>query len=167
MHIHLQELNKGKTSSFRETLDVSDLLKGRKDVLSAGPLRVSLDARGEDGTAVVEGELTIDVASPCARCLEPVRGRLEIPFLEHFKVSHEPQTEEEEEQFVAVQEDTVDLKPYVEEALLLGLPFAPLCREDCKGLCAECGADLNEGECGCSREKIDPRLSALKDFFKP
>lgn len=166
MNINVPELLKGKTKSFRETQDVAVLLKDRKDVLSSGPLSVRIDARGEEGLAVAEGELELDVEVPCARCLTTVREHLVIPFSEAFKVTRESLTEEEEELFTAVTEENVDLQPYVDGAVLLELPFAPLCKEACKGLCAQCGADLNEAECGCSRVKVDPRLAGLKDFFK-
>lgn len=166
MKIHLHELIvKGGTRTFRKTLDVSALFEGRRDVLSAGPLHVDLAARGEDGMAVVEGGLEMDVEMPCSRCLKPVRVRIAAPFQEHFKESREPQTEEEEEEFIAVQDKVVDLMPHVEEAVLLELPLVALCAEDCKGLCPGCGTDLNEGECGCDRAPIDPRLAVLKDLF--
>jgi uncharacterized protein len=165
--IHVHELNaSGASRTIRETLDVSALFKGRRDVLSAGPLRVDLAARGvQDGMAVVEGELAIEVAMPCSRCLKPVKISVAVPFREHFKVGREPQTEEEAELFIAVPDNEIDLTPYVEEAVQLELPLVPLCAEDCKGLCPECGKDLNEGECGCDRTPIDPRLAALKDLF--
>jgi Predicted metal-binding, possibly nucleic acid-binding protein len=135
-------------------------------VLSAGPLRVDLAARGVgEGMVVVEGGLAIEVTMPCSRCLKPVRVSVDVPFREHFKVSQEPQTEEEADRFIAVKDNDVDLTPYVEEAVQLELPLVPLCAEDCKGLCPECGTDLNEGECGCDRTPVDPRLAALKDLF--
>lgn len=56
----------------------------------------------------------------------------------------------------------LDLRPAVREQILLSLPSAPVCSEDCKGLCAKCGKDLNEGECGCDRTVMDPRWAALK-----
>jgi len=164
--IHLHELiSGGAVRKFRETLDTSAWFEGRRDVLSAGPLHVDLVARGEEGMAVVEGELAIDVTMPCSRCLKPVQVSVAVPFQEHFKVSHAPQTEEEADRFIAVHDNDVDLTPYVEEAVQLELPLVPLCAEDCKGLCPSCGKDLNEGECGCDRTPVDPRLAALKDLF--
>jgi uncharacterized protein len=56
--------------------------------------------------------------------------------------------------------ERVDLEPLFREELVLAVPYAPLCKEDCKGLCSQCGADLNSGACGC-RPPIDPRLAAL------
>lgn len=73
---------------------------------------------------------------------------------------------EEDDDIIYVDEDQFDLKLYAEEAFLLNLPFIPLCSDTCKGLCPTCGHELNEGDCGCDNEVIDPRLAGLKDFFK-
>ena len=62
--------------------------------------------------------------------------------------------------------EKLDLRPFLEEALLVFMPFAPLCDKDCKGLCQSCGENLNERTCDCKHEKIDPRFEALKDLFK-
>ncbi|HJV09433.1 MAG TPA: DUF177 domain-containing protein, partial [Acidimicrobiales bacterium] len=57
--------------------------------------------------------------------------------------------------------DSVDLEPLVREALVLDLPLAPLCEEDCRGLCPTCGADLNLGDCDCPPAETDSRWAAL------
>jgi uncharacterized protein len=57
---------------------------------------------------------------------------------------------------------TIDLAPALREQILLAVPPPPLCDEACKGLCPQCGKDLNQGECGCERASIDPRWAALK-----
>ena len=167
MRIHVHELNaSGASRTIRETLDVSALFKGRRDVISAGPLHVELEARGvQDRMALVEGELRIDVTMPCSRCLKPVPVSIAVPFREHFMVGGEREAEEEADLYIPVPDNEIDLTPYVEEAVQLELPLVPLCADDCKGLCPECGKDLNEGECGCDRTPIDPRLAALKDLF--
>jgi len=165
--IHVHELNaSGVPRTIRETLDVSGLFKGRRDVIEAGPLRVELRAQGvQEGVALVEGGLELDLTMPCSRCLKPVPVHVAVPFREHFIVGGEPQTEEEADSFIPSANNEIDLTPYVEEAVQLELPLVPLCAEDCKGLCPECGKDLNEGECGCDRTPVDPRLAALKDLF--
>jgi uncharacterized protein len=58
----------------------------------------------------------------------------------------------------------LDVMPQIQESIYTLLPTKILCRDDCKGLCPECGADLNEGTCSCKNENIDPRLEALKNF---
>lgn len=60
-----------------------------------------------------------------------------------------------------IENDQIDLVAVVRETILIDLPDAPLCRADCRGLCATCGADLNEATCGCVHEEVDPRWSAL------
>ena len=61
----------------------------------------------------------------------------------------------------ALGHDRVDLEPLARESLILDLPLAPLCRDDCRGLCPTCGADLNQGACDCPVETVDPRWAAL------
>ncbi|HQP29583.1 MAG TPA: DUF177 domain-containing protein, partial [Syntrophales bacterium] len=58
--------------------------------------------------------------------------------------------------------DTLDLDPIVYEQILLQIPLKILCREDCRGLCPHCGANLNDGPCRCPEEAVDGRFSALK-----
>ena len=57
---------------------------------------------------------------------------------------------------------TIDLAPALREQILLAVPPSPLCDEACKGLCPQCGKDLNQGDCGCERTSIDPRWAALE-----
>lgn len=174
MQFHIQEtMSKGLNKTINEQLDVSHLFKGRQDVIRTGPLRVSLQVTGHEEFITAQGELSIDLEMACSRCLDPTSEHTVIPFFEQFKpassVDEEDKDEEEEEDeddFIEVSGERLDLKPVVEEALLLFMPFAPLCSDDCKGLCQECGQNLNERACGCKTEKIDPRFAALKDLFK-
>jgi uncharacterized protein len=62
--------------------------------------------------------------------------------------------------------ESIDLEPLLREQFVLAIPYAPLCREDCKGLCSQCGTDLNSGTCTCQKP-IDPRLEALKGLKLP
>jgi uncharacterized protein len=65
-----------------------------------------------------------------------------------------------EDELYPIVDDTIDLGPLVRDAIVLELPMAPLCREDCRGLCPQCGADRNEGDCSCAAPK-DPRWANL------
>ena len=58
----------------------------------------------------------------------------------------------------------IDLEPIIREHLLLALPMSAVCREDCSGLCTNCGQNLNEKQCGCETKFVDPRLAALKNI---
>ncbi|AIQ63909.1 hypothetical protein D3C81_328330 [compost metagenome] len=170
MKFHFRKIaNADGPLHFHETVDVSEAVKGRKDILNVSPLSAELDAlpAGTDIVAV-EGKLSGDADMLCARCLNLVKTHMDIPFAEAFKWGKEPAVpdEDEDEDLIYVSDETVDLKPYVEENYLLHLPLSVLCADDCKGLCPTCGHNLNEGPCSCDNTVIDPRLAGLKDFFK-
>jgi uncharacterized protein len=107
---------------------------------------------------VATGTVSAPWTGRCRRCLRQVTEVLEADVLEVFEA--EP-TEGETQLLRGVE---IDLEPIAREAVLLGLPLAPLCREDCAGLCAQCGADRNEVACGCAVEQHDPRWAALDDL---
>jgi uncharacterized protein len=100
---------------------------------------------------------TVDGAweGPCRRCLGPVRGELHVDVQELFEA-----TPRDGESY-PLGHHTVDLEPLAREALTLDLPLAPLCAEDCRGLCPTCGADRNQGDCGCPPAAADSRWGAL------
>lgn len=102
-------------------------------------------------TGTVEGAWE----GPCRRCLKPVQGTLRAEVLELFEANPR------EGETYRLGHDFIDLEPLAREALVLDLPLAPLCREDCRGLCPTCGADRNVGDCDCPPADADPRWAAL------
>lgn len=111
---------------------------------------------------LVSGSVTVDIAGECGRCLDPIAYDLEVDVQELFSYEdHEDlETGEEEEQRL-VENDTIDLEPMLRDAVVTALPFQPVCREDCEGLCSECGIHLVD-EPGHHHEVLDPRWSALQ-----
>jgi uncharacterized protein len=99
-------------------------------------------------------------SSECRRCEIPVTGTTRAEFREQFE-PHAPTESDDELDTYPLVHDRVDLELVAREAILLDLPLAPLCREDCAGLCPTCGADLNEGACECVPAVADPRWAAL------
>lgn len=93
----------------------------------------------------------------CSRCAEGVSLRLEVP-VEHILVRS--LESEENDEFIVVENMRLDIKQLTLEDIYFALPSKILCREDCKGLCSQCGANLNEGPCSCKKE-IDPRFEVL------
>ena len=73
--------------------------------------------------------------------------------------------ENDDGEFVVVPDETLDVDQLVTEDILLDLPSKFLCSPNCRGLCPRCGKDLNEGDCGCEREDVDPRLAVLKELL--
>jgi len=125
---------------------------------------VSLDVMVElvDGGVLVSGTVEAPWSGECRRCLTSVEGRLEIRVRELYEPrgDHGSTGEEDEDTYPLVG-DQLDLTPLARDAVLLELPQAPLCRDDCAGLCPTCGADRNAGPCGCPSGPADPRWSDL------
>ncbi|WP_374016665.1 DUF177 domain-containing protein [Paenibacillus thiaminolyticus] len=170
MNIHFRDIAaKGRETRIQSAFSANDVVRDRKDISIPDPVTVDLTGRAEgEGQVGVHGQLTARLELVCSRCLTSFTETYVIPFDEQFKLtdSTDLSPEEEEDDVTVVTEDLIDLQPYVEVALLLALPFAPLCSESCKGLCPTCGTNRNEQPCGCSNERIDPRLAGLQDFFK-
>jgi uncharacterized protein len=92
----------------------------------------------------------------CARCLKPVESTFRVQVQELFRPDAGPESEDD----YPIEEGFVDLEPLIRDNVVPAMPFAPLCRPDCLGLCARCGGDRNAGECTCP-EETDPRWSVL------
>jgi uncharacterized protein len=125
--------------------------------------QVELDLRLE---AVMEGVLVTGTAyagleGECVRCLEPISDEIEVRFQELFVYPDQNVDPDEELEVSMLQDDLVDLEPLLREAVVLALPFQPLCQDDCPGLCAECGARLAEDPDHGHDERVDPRWAAL------
>lgn len=142
-----------------------------------GKLEVELYAEGSHAFAAGTFKGWVTVA--CSRCVDPVRldidEKVRITFMPPSEMPAEDEAPTDEEGVELGEEDLdtfpfdgeiVDLEPYLREQIVLAVPFAPLCREDCKGLCPQCGTDWNSGTCGCEKP-VDPRLAALKGLKLP
>lgn len=126
----------------------------------AGEGRVHLDLHLErihEGL-VVRGTIAADWEGTCARCLQPVAGRIEVAVDELFE------SEPLEGDTYLLDHDTIDLEPMTRDALGLELPLAPVCRDDCAGLCPQCGVDRNREQCGCADDTTDHRWAGLADL---
>ena len=124
----------------------------------------------EDG-CLVRGRLTGAVIFPCNRCAEDAEANIDASFEEFEEVPAEenaPLAEAQPDGASHVVYDRhapmLDLAAVCWEEFMLALPVAPLCREECKGLCAVCGANLNEGQCACAPEDADPRMAPLREL---
>src|SRR3954469_20142872 len=107
------------------------------------------------GGIVVTADVVAPWAGECRRCLRPVAGEV------HSHVRELYEQDSDGEETYPLRGDQLDLAPLARDAVLLELPQAPLCTEDCLGLCPECGANRNESDCGHVISTTDPRWAAL------
>ena len=131
------------------------------------PLQVSLSYYRAGTDIFITGTLDAATTAACSRCAE----ECELPSHRRFRYVLAPRAMGEDKDFALKAEDLefsfyqgeeIDLTPLIREQALLALAERPLCREDCQGLCPHCGANLNQGDCGCSPAGLDPRLSVLR-----
>jgi uncharacterized protein len=132
--------------------------------------QVELDLRLE---AVMEGVLVTGAAyavleGECVRCLEPISDEIEVRFQELFvyddQSHHRVGDDSEDDEASRLEDDLLDLEPLLRDAVVLALPFQPLCEDDCPGLCTECGARLADDPDHGHEAAIDPRWGRLQDL---
>jgi uncharacterized protein len=132
-----------------------------------GHVRLTRTQKGVLADAEVRG----DVQLQCVRCLTDYEQSLDYAFSEEYYQTVVVNTgaalpkPEEPDVFLIDETHKLDLADAMREYALLNIPMLQLCREDCKGLCSVCGANLNEEECHCEPEETDNRLAALKQLL--
>jgi uncharacterized protein len=133
-----------------------------------GPVRLAFDLHKDRAQFRLVGHLSSVLAMPCGRCLDDFRRPVDIGFdllyLPSTANTGEGEVEVEDEDLGTAfyRDETIDLGGLVREQLYLALPMKPLCAESCRGLCPQCGVNLNTTSCGCTPLWDDPRLAALK-----
>lgn len=135
---------------------------GASDDIVSGHTRAKGDITNHSGFIALDGAAEPKIEVTCARC-----GKVfeySKPFSLYAKITDRLANDDEEE-FVLMSDYAIDIEELVRSALVLELPTRFLCREDCKGLCQKCGADLNVAPCSCDNKEHDPRWDALLGYF--
>lgn len=137
--------------------------------LAAKGLNLKGKAVNSDRVISVTGTLSCDLKGECDRCGKSIQYTVDAEFSEAFtniaeKVNEEPE-DDEAKAIHFFSGDVIDLLPYAEQTVFLSMPMKTLCSEDCKGLCPQCGTNLNENECSCDKSPIDPRFAVLADLL--
>ena len=140
-----------------------DLGAGMIGVPAGAPLDLQLRLESVMEGVLVSGRVRAPLVGECGRCLDPIASTVEVDLQELYAYPESEATEDEASRMVG---DLLDLEPVLRDAVVLALPLTPLCREDCPGLCATCGARLAEVDCGHHEAPADPRWAALEGMFE-
>ena len=176
MAIHFDLAQLGRHGRGEEHLDrtyaPSAFTSGDEDYAIVSPVHLVMDVHKQAEVFMVTGRLESTLRLDCGRCLEP----FDVPVSAPFELRYVPATQNEGEGEHEVRDDdlttafyrdnAIDLEDLMREQFLLALPMKPLCSEACKGLCPECGANLNTNPCECRPSWVDPRLKGLSDLLK-
>lgn len=164
------------------TIDVSSILKefgGKLEVCGevtlpeteffgeysfTGPLQVKGNVSNNGKALRLRADATGEMTTRCARCMKKISVPVDFEMTENL-MQGEGEAEKDED-IILFKDTTIELDGIVLDNFLMNVEGKYLCSDNCKGLCPTCGADLNEGECGCSKENIDPRWSQLLDIMK-
>jgi uncharacterized protein len=146
------------------SVQVAEPVEGLRLELAAvpddAPIQADLLLESVVEGILVSGPVAGRVTLSCARCLKSFDDGFGVRVRELFARGADPGGEE----YPLPPTGEIDIEPMVRDAVLLSLPFSPLCRPDCLGLCERCGGDRNLGECTCGPAPADPRWAALDDL---
>lgn len=129
------------------------------------PLKANLFVMPADSGVLVRGDIEGKVVVPCNRCTEDASVSINTRFDEYEEIPQANSHAAKNGEGHVIYDrgaPMLDLGEVLWEQFMLAMPARPLCREDCKGLCVQCGTNLNLGECSCSQEEGDPRMAAFR-----
>lgn len=163
--INVAEIKKRLVGEKTFTFDLStaELEITPIEMAIEGTVRVEGTMSNAGDVLLLQAALTARVQRVCDRCLKSFTGVVRAEVIEKF---YPASAEHIENDAFVYDSDVIDITEPLREGLLLAEPMQALCKPDCRGLCPVCGADLNDGDCGCDRFTVDPRLAALKQFIK-
>ena len=170
MQIHLPDAaetaGKYLEYEFPYGKDQIRLQTGVYPVTDHGCLHLTLENTGNK-ILLIEGSGQVTVSIPCDRCLEPASVRIPLSFSRKLdmKLSHEALISQLDESSYLDGTD-LDTDELFTLEILMNWPSKVLCKETCKGLCARCGKNLNDGPCGCEEIEADPRMAGIRDLFE-
>jgi len=154
LYVNLGELKeKGSFKKFSDSYSPDNIDYFNREVKIPADFAVSLTVYKDSDGFIFTGRLTGKFILECSRCLKEFEQEVDrelnftIPLEDIDEISR------------------VNISSYIHEVLILAIPIKALCDSDCKGICSQCGADLNQESCDCTQEDLDPRLAKLEQFF--
>lgn len=157
-------------SHFARTFQPEEVGSETDTYRVAAPVELDFDIHKDKDKFRLVGHLRTELELTCSRCVEPYRYPVDAVFDHRYLPGSEAATEQDREiaeedlETSYYADDQIDLGELMREQFYLALPMKPLCREDCQGLCPQCGTNLNTGTCDCAPMWEDPRLAALKQL---
>lgn len=167
MYVRIIEIQQGAGAwmSYQATEELEC-----SDITFEGPVSVDLKLTNAETRILVQGSASADVLVDCARCDDEYPLSLTIEIEEAFVHEKSPEADVDgidAFEVLTYKEDRIGLDEMLRQNFLAAVPMQPVCREGkCKGMCDQCGANLNHESCNCKEEEIDPRWAALGEIQK-
>lgn len=155
--------NDGAVKELDFSLELDNTSFGGQDIVFETPFYLKGAVKNIAGVMYLNLDADVSFKTECARCLDSVSVHHPFTVSEIFSKT---ELEETEDDVIVLESGNIDLSEIVDRAFVGSLPISFLCSEDCKGLCPQCGINLNQESCLCADDNTDPRLAALKQFLK-
>lgn len=137
-------------------------LQNFDEVVFKKPIAVEGSISNTGETLQMRAKVDTEISAQCDRCLENVDIPLSFEFIENYRQNSAGDEEGiENNEVIVFEDDLIDLVEAIRENVILNLPMQILCNPDCQGICPQCGQNLNEKQCNCRTEAVDPRLAVL------
>lgn len=181
LRIHIASFSEGESRLDAKvdaaTLSPLKAVAGEGGISFVKPVHARIHATQAGETVLIDGSVATAIRVPCSRCLEPFDLNLETQFtttaipekpsLVGADTADEVELTADEIEVIVYSGESIELGNEIAQQVIMALPFKPLCRESCKGLCSHCGADLNRAPCRCHRQRADSPFAVLKTFSFP
>ena len=166
MDINLKDLQEGDIINLHldKEIELDTLNINGRNIKFINPIKYEGDIYKVGKDKLVNINIYYNYEEACGRCLDlftsKSKATLSGRLVENPELNHD-----EEDNLIYYDGEKLDLTENIVETIILNLPMKPLCSKKCKGLCPECGINLNEDQCNCESEYVDPRFEKLKELF--
>ena len=154
--------NDGAVKELDLSISLDNMFFNGLDIVFTTPFKLKGMVKNIAGTLYLELNALVSFETQCARCLDTVSENLSFEIYEVFSKT----PVENDDEVTVLESGNIDLDDVLEKAFVGVLPISYLCSDDCKGLCPDCGCNLNHETCSCDIDNTDPRLAVLKNFLK-
>lgn len=168
MHIQLIDVlsQDGQVLHREIPLELDTVEVGAEHFVLSAKSPVAVDVTHMSGRVLhIEARCHVSALIPCGRCLEEVERTFSVSLSRDVDMK-KMETEQGLDEYSLITGTELDVDRMIHNELLVQWPLRVLCREDCKGICRKCGANLNHGECGCDTVELDPRMAVIAEIFK-
>lgn len=168
MYVNLTDVFTSEGKVVRQSIPIEmeqfSCKNGEYEIVSKTPVSFTFSNLGV-GKARVQGQAEVTLRMSCDRCLKPVDVVIPLDFEQEVFSPDVAEPESEEDDTPFMEDYQLNVEELVNTEITVNLPMKVLCKADCKGICRQCGKDLNTGSCECDTFVPDPRMAAIKDIF--
>ncbi len=165
--LDLREIREGGTTLVRR-IEGSQVGLLSEEIDLVRPLELALEVVRVGDALEIKGRVSGEAGETCSRCAAEFVRRFEerLHLVGRSASKDDAMATPDDDEFLTHDGRSIDLSDSIREVVLLSRPIAPICRDDCLGLCPRCGADLNQTACGCEQRPVDPRWQVIREHLE-